>query len=215
MVASLLLEPDEKRQFAELLRPEPLPDGSEPEERMTVGGLSWQQYLALDKALGDDRPGPRLCYLEGQLEIMTTSIEHERLVEWLGAFIEIYFEHRDIRFTTRGSATMQQAMKQAAAQPDKAWCLGREKKFPDLVLEIALTSGGVEKLEVYRRFAVAEVWIWRRGKLVFYGLREDGSGYEPFSQSQLLPGFKRPLAERCIRMEDALEARRTFRLGLK
>src|SRR5258708_685753 len=57
----------------ELLQPEPLPSGAQPEQRMVVCGLSWDRYLAFDRRLGDDRPGPRLYYLEGELEIMTTS----------------------------------------------------------------------------------------------------------------------------------------------
>jgi hypothetical protein len=55
--------------FSELLRPEPLPDGTDPEARVIICGLSWQRYLDLDKALGDDRPGPRFYYLDGDLEI--------------------------------------------------------------------------------------------------------------------------------------------------
>ena len=57
----------------ELLRPDTLADGAEPEQRIVVSGISWDRYLLLDKKLGDDRPGPRLYYLEGELEIMTTS----------------------------------------------------------------------------------------------------------------------------------------------
>src|SRR5437667_5498024 len=58
MVASLLTGQPRFREFAELLRPEPLPDGTDPEERLIICGLSWQRYLDIDKALGDDRPGP-------------------------------------------------------------------------------------------------------------------------------------------------------------
>lgn len=35
--------------LAELLRPEPLPNGAEPEERMIICGLSWERYLSLDR----------------------------------------------------------------------------------------------------------------------------------------------------------------------
>jgi hypothetical protein len=57
MVASLLLDDPASREFAQLLRPEPLPDGTEPEERIILCGLSWQRYLDLDEALGKDRQG--------------------------------------------------------------------------------------------------------------------------------------------------------------
>jgi Uma2 family endonuclease len=117
------------------------PTRPNPEERLIICGLSWQRYLDLDKALGDDRPGPRFYYLDGDLEIMTTSNDHERIKTWIGGLMEIYFDHLDIEIMPRGQATMRLALKEAGAEPDELWCLGEEKEFPDLVLEIALISG--------------------------------------------------------------------------
>jgi Uma2 family endonuclease len=214
MVASLL-SADPTPELVELLRPERLPDGTEPEERLILCGLSWQRYLALDKALGDDRPGPRLYYLDGDLEIMTTSNEHERIKKWIGGLMDIYFEEIGIEIMPRGQATMRRALKQAGAEPDESWCLGEEKEVPDLVLEIALTSGGVRKLELYRRFPVPEVWIWREGGLKVFALRKDGSSYDESSRSSLLPQLEMTLLERCVRIASWQQARREFRAGLK
>src|SRR6266536_2823946 len=214
MVAELLTGRPPSREIADLLRPEPLPDGTEPEERLILCGLSWQRYLDLDKALGDDRPGPRFYYLDGDLEIMTTSNEHERIKKWIGGFLDIYFDHIGTEIMPRGQATMRLALKQAGAEPDESWCLGEEKEFPDLVLEIALTSGGVSKLELYRRFHVPEVWFWRAGGFKIFTLRPDGSGYEPAAQSRLLPKLDVALLESCVRIASWQQARREFRVGL-
>ena len=214
MVASLLTGQPPSRELADLLRPEPLPNGTDPEERLIICGLSWQRYLDLDKALGDDRPGPRFYYLDGDLEIMTTSNEHERIKTWIGGLMEIYFDHLDIEIMPRGQATMRKALKEAGAEPDESWCLGEEKEFPDLVLEIALTSGGVSKLEIYRRFQVPEVWFWRRNGLEIFALRQDRSGYERVSQSRLLPQLDVALLERGVKIASWREARRAFRAGL-
>ena len=214
MVASLLIGHENNRAFTRLLRPEPLADGAEPEERVIRCGVSWQRYLALDKALGDDRPGPRLYYLDGDLEIMSTSDEHERIKEWIGTFMDLYFAEAEIEVIHRGQATMRQALKEAGAEPDKSWCIGSTKKFPDIVLEIALTSGGVRKLELYQRFKVPEVWFWRLGKLEIHVLRKGGSGYDAVRKSRLLPRLDTALLVRCVAIESWLEARRTFRKGL-
>ena len=214
MVASILTGEPPLDKFGELLRPEPLPDGTEPEERLICCGLSWQRYLDLDKALGDDRPGPRFYYLDCDLEIMTTSNEHERIEKWIGDLLAIYFEHYGTEIMPRGQATMRLALQQAGAEPDESWCLGEEKEFPDLVLEIALTSGGVNKLELYRRFRVPEVWFWRTKGLDLFTLRQDGSGYEQVSQSRLLPKLDVALLERCVRIASWQQARREFRAGL-
>src|SRR5438045_3083329 len=166
MLSSVLTDPKEAALVE--LRPEPLANGVEPEERVIVCGLSWKRYLAFDKKLGDDRPGPRLYYLDGELEIMTTSNEHERIKELIGDLMAIYFEAARIEITPRGQATMRPVLRTAGAEPDKSWCIGEEKEIPDLVLEVALTSGGVRKLDIYRKFNVREVWFWRRNRLEIF-----------------------------------------------
>jgi Uma2 family endonuclease len=214
MVAELLAHRLPSQQFAELLRPEPLPDGADPEERLIVCGLSWQRYLDLDQAFGDDRPGPRLYYLDGELEIMTTSKEHERVKKWIGDFVGDYFFQHGIEVVTLGQATIRGTLSEAGAEPDESWCVAEAKEIPDLVLEIAMTSGGLNKLEIYRRLAVREVWFWRRDALEIFALRPSGSGYEATPKSQLLPQLDIPLLERCVRMRSWTEARRTFRASL-
>jgi Uma2 family endonuclease len=213
MVVEFLTGEEEMRAFAELLRPEPTADGFESEERLVICGVSWDRYLALDKALGDDRPGPRFYYLDGELEIMTTSNEHERIKKWIGDLMAVYFEEASIEIMPRGQATMRKALKQAGAEPDESWCIDGEKEFPDLALEIALTTGGLSKLEIYRRFNVPEVWFWRRQALEIFALRDDGAGYEAVSRSRLLPDLDIALLERCVAIRSWQQARRAFRAG--
>ncbi|MBI2947743.1 MAG: Uma2 family endonuclease [Verrucomicrobia bacterium] len=212
MVELLLTAPPESEALAKLLRPEPLADGTEPEERLILCGLSWERYLALDKALGDDRPGPRFYYLDGDLEIMTTSNEHERIKKWIGDFLADYFVHTGVEIMPRGQATMRKALELAGAEPDESWCIGEEKEFPDLVLEIALTSGGVDKLKVYGRFNVPEVWFWRGNKLEIFVLGR--AGYARAAKSRLLPDLDIALIERCVAIRSWQKARQAFRAGL-
>jgi Uma2 family endonuclease len=213
MVASVLTYQNEEAALDELLQPEPLAQGVVPEQRVVFCGLSWNRYLAFDKKLGDDRPGPRLYFLDGELEIMTTSNEHERIKEWIGGLLDIYFDEARMEIMPRGQATMRLALREVGAEPDKSWCIGPEKEFPDLVLEIALTSGGVNKLEIYRRFPVPEVWFWRRDKLEIFVL--DGSGhYEQSPKSRVLAELDIALIERCVAIRSWQQARQTFRAGL-
>ena len=213
MVAPVVTSENAGSALDELLRPDPLTHGGEPEQRVVFCGISWKRYLAFDKKMGDDRGVPRLYYLDGELEIMTTSNEHERIKEWLGGFVEDYFLAKGSEILPRGQATMRDALKQAGAEPDKSWCIGVEKEFPDLALEIALTSGGVRKLEIYRRFKVSEVWFWRRKKLEIYVLETSGA-YELARSSRLLPGLDISLIERCVGMRSWQHARQAFRATL-
>ncbi len=213
MIAPALTLEEQRNAVEELLRPERLPDGTEPEERVVYSGISWESYLAFDKRLGDDRPGPRLYYLDGELEIMSTSEEHERVKKWLGDLLAVYFEEKEIEIMPRGQATMRRALKAAGAEPDESWCIRGEKKFPDLVLEIALSSGGIKKLEVYQRFAVPEVWLWRRNRLEIFVLSRSGH-YEASPSSRLLPGLDLALLERCVAIRSWQRAHRTFRAAV-
>jgi Uma2 family endonuclease len=207
------MHPGEDATLGELLQPAPLADGTEPERRVVYCAIPWNRYLAFDKKLGDDRSAPRLYYLDGEVEIMTTSNEHERVKEWLGGLMDIYFDQTQIEIMPRGQATMRLALKQAGAEPDKSWCIGEEKEFPDLVLEIALTSGGINKLEIYRRFNVPEVWFWRRNRLEIFAMGNSAS-YEPSPHSRLLPGLDIALIERCVAIRSWHQARQIFRAGL-
>ena len=210
MVAPVQRESGEAEVITELLRPDIRFKGVEPEQRVVYSDISWGRYLALDKELGDDRPGPRLYYLDGQLEIMGTSEEHERIKKWIAGLLELHFDEIGIEIMPRGQATMRVALKKAGAEPDESWCIGEEKKFPDLALEIALSSGGIDKLATYRRFRVPEVWLWRKGKLEIHCLNRSGV-YERVQKSRLLPRLDVSLLERCVGIRSWQQARRIFR----
>jgi Uma2 family endonuclease len=213
MVASVLTYTEKAPSFAELLRPEPLPGGAEPEERVTISGISWNRYLKFDRKLGHDRAVPRLYFLDGELEIMTTSNEHERVKKWIGDLLTNYFRATGIEIMPRGQATMRLALKAAGAEPDESWCIGEEKKFPDLVLEVVLTSGGIKKLDIYVRLNIPEVWFWRRNKLEIFVLDKSGT-YKPSRRSRLFPSLDVALLERCIAIRSWQEADAAFRAGL-
>ena len=66
--------------------PEPLVDGHEPESRFVFCGMSWEVISALTRRSGDDRPSPRFDHLDGELEVMSTSEEPERIKNVAGRF---------------------------------------------------------------------------------------------------------------------------------
>ncbi|MDY6898549.1 MAG: hypothetical protein SWZ49_10805 [Cyanobacteriota bacterium] len=49
--------------------------------------------------------------------------------------------------------------------------MGKKKSIPDLILKITVTNGGINKLEIYKRLVIPEVWFWEDGLLSAYCLQ--------------------------------------------
>jgi Uma2 family endonuclease len=182
---------------------------TQPEPRVVLEGVSWQQYETLLATLGDDFPNLRLSYLEGMLEIMTTSPEHEELKTIIAMLMEAYFQETRTRFHGIGSATFRKAAKQRGLEPDECYCLGQKKEIPDIAIEVVLSSGTVDKLEIYRGLGVQEVWFWEKNQFSIYHLRE--THYELVLGSELLPELNISLLASYVQPADQFDAVMAFR----
>jgi Uma2 family endonuclease len=183
------------------------------EQRVRLEGVSWQQYESLLSTLGEDFPALRMSYLGGTLEIMTNSPLHEKLKKIIGMLIEAYFQETRTRFLAMGSATFREAAKQKGLEPDECYCLGQEKAFPDLAIEVVLSSGLVDKLEIYQGLGVAEVWVWEVGKFTLYHLSE--FGYQIVETSELLPGCDIALLASYVKPDEQFDAVMDYRDALR
>jgi Uma2 family endonuclease len=101
--------------------------------------------------------------------------------------VEVWCLEHDVDFSTYGSWTLEDEAAERGAEPDECYVFGvvAEPKRPDLAIEVVWTSGGVNKLEVYRKLDVREVWYFRKGKIQPYVLR--GERYEAMPRSEALP----------------------------
>ena len=88
-----------------------------------------------------------------------------------------------------GSATYRLEARARGLEPDESYCLDHRKKFPDLAIEVILTSGGIDKLKIYQGLGIGEVWFWQNGKFTLYELINSEEGYRGVIQSQLLSGL--------------------------
>jgi Uma2 family endonuclease len=184
-----------------------------PEQRVVLEGVSWQQYEILLATLGDDFPALRLSYLEGTLEIMTTSPLHEELKSIIRMLLEAYLQEARIWYHCIGSATFRKVAKQRGLEPDECYCFGQKKEFPDLAIEVVVSRGLVDKLEIYQGLGVLEVWVWENGRFVIYHLRE--REYEQVAVSELLPDCDFELIASYVKPEAQFDAVMAFRDELK
>ena len=182
------------------------------EQRLTLPGYySWQQLLDLESWLADT-PGLRIVYLDGNIELMTLGESHEGIKSILGFLLEVYFVEKGIRFFPVGSATRRDETKDVSFEPDESYYLGEKKSHPDLAIEIIITSGNINKLEKYRRFAIPEVWFWQNNQLSLFHWQE--SGYIQISRSELLPDLDIDLLLKCSQIPDILDARLELLKGI-
>lgn len=182
---------------------------------VVVRGLSWSDYQRLLEVRGDASV-PRYAYLEGELEIMTPSLPRESIKSRIGCLVEAWCLERGIDFSPCGSWTLENKPEESGIEPDECYVFGDlgEPTRPDLAIEVVWTSGGVKKLEIYRRLGVREVWFWRRSRISVHVL--DGEGYSEAPGSSVLPGIDldqlvsfldRPSASQAIREDRAVLAK--------
>lgn len=181
---------------------------SEIEERFITNQVSWQQYEALLSKLKDNAYY-HLTYLDGVLEIMSPSRRHEGIKKRIATLLEVYFEETDTNYFPLGSTTFRQQERRGGTEPDESYCIDTEKEFPDLAVEVVLTSGGLDKLTVYKRLGVKEVWFWQMNQFSLYRLREEN--YELMTKSELLPALDLALLTEYVQHPNPLLAVKGFR----
>ena len=166
-------------------------------------GVSWEKFEEIEQSF-EDVVGVRFAYLDGTLEIMTIGDEHEFIKKTIGLLLEAYMRAKDIRFYARGGPSLGNREQGARREPDESYNLSTRKPIPDFLVEVVVTSGGVDKLTCYQRIQVPEVWFWEDGKLTLYCLR--GDGYEKINRSEFLPDLDLVLLSRYITYYDQYDA---------
>jgi Uma2 family endonuclease len=176
-------------------------------QRVFLSGVTWPQYESLLETLGD-RPGLRLLYSEGMLEIFMPSSEHEMLKKVIARLLERYAEEVDIIIHGYGSTTFRSEAKAQGLEPDECYCVDTLKERPDFAIEINLMSGGINKLDIYKGLGVPEVLIWQNNQLTLYDLRDEI--YQEVSDSQFFPDLDFGLLAQYVKPYNQPQAVKAF-----
>jgi len=188
-------------------------DGPVGDQFVHLYGVSWDDYERVLQIRGD-RSAPRIAYLEGTLEIMSPSRDHEGLESWIGCLVEVYCLHHGIEFQTYGSWTLKERKEERGVEPDECYVFGTAvPDRPHLAIEVIWTSGGIDKLKIYRKLGVGEVWVWRRGAIKVYLLR--GDAYQEADGSEALAGIDLELLASFLDRPTTSQAIRDYRAVLE
>ncbi|MEG4405702.1 Uma2 family endonuclease [Microcoleus sp. MON2_D5] len=186
------------------------------ESPLLFEGLTWREFKAVEQLL--DRPGYRLSFLDGILEIRRMPGEpHETVKKRIAALVELYLLMAGFDFTPTGSMTLESEGVAVKREADESYKLAPGRKLPDLAIEIVFSSGGINQLEAYKRLKIKEVWFWEDGLLEVYHLRGEGNTlhYEKVSSSEEVKGIDLDLLLRCINMVNHVDAVKTFQQALQ
>ncbi|WP_334904822.1 Uma2 family endonuclease [Nostoc sp.] len=185
------------------------------ESPLLFEGLTWREFKAVEQLL--DRPGYRLSFLDGVLEIRRMPGEpHETVKKRIAALLELYLLMAGFDFTPTGSMTLESESGAVKPEVDESYKLVPGPVRPDLAIEVVFTTAGINKLEAYKRLLIPEVWFWEDGVLEVYHLQKEGNAlqYERVSSSDEVKGINLDLLLRCINMVNHVDAIKTFQQAL-
>src|SRR2546426_9649523 len=175
--------------------------------------VSWEDYEQLLKDLVD-RPGVRVSYDEGRLEIMSPLPEHEEYKDSVYSMVRVFAEVHGIELETRGSATWKRPSLRKGSEPDTCFYVANATRIigrrqidleldppPDVVVEIDTTNESLSKFTIYAALIVPEIWRYDGEQAHLYGLT--ARSYSKISESISFPR----LTEQMI--TDFMEAAKT------
>jgi Uma2 family endonuclease len=184
------------------------------EQRVLMRNVSWETYEGL-LAANVDSSSPRMSYDHGVLEIMSPSLTHENLKEILAMIADMVAEEFGIEFLRLGSATFRRRDFKQGAEPDSCFYIQNAERIrgkseadltvdppPDLVIEVEVTSPALDKLPIWARLGVPELWL-TDGEGVRI-LQLDAGEYKPARRSAALPALTEAVLSDFLRRSQSL-----------
>jgi Uma2 family endonuclease len=166
---------------------------------LVLEGITWEQYEELLQDL-EDRPGVRVTYDQGRLEIVTTSAGHEAWKEFVLSLVRILSEELEIDLESRGGTTEKRKRDAKGTEPDTCFYLTHAARVigkdeidlnvdppPDIVVEIDKSNQSLNKFPIYAAFGVPEIWryVGKRKRAEFYELLKNS--YVEIAASRFFP----------------------------
>ena len=168
-------------------------------QQFVLHNISWETYEKILDEIGETHN--RVTYDNGDLEFMTLSLEHENYGEWLGRLIFFIALELKLPLFSGGSVTLKKSLRKVGIEPDRSYWIKHEKEMrgkkrwraaldppPDLAVEIDITSGWMDRLEIYAVLEVPEVWRYDGETLKVLILGPNGK-YKEKSRSLAFPSL--------------------------
>ncbi|MCT7977435.1 Uma2 family endonuclease [Laspinema olomoucense] len=175
---------------------------------LILPNIRWQTYEALLLDL-KDTGRVRVTYDQGTLEIMAPSEEHEGYSLSIHNFIVILADELALNLRQLGSTTLKKEDIQRGLEPDQCYYIQNEPRVrnklkidlslnppPDLIVEVDITSGSLNKFPIYQSLKIPEIWRYRRRGLEIFELqgeeylqRDFSPTFSPIAVTTAIPEF--------------------------
>jgi Uma2 family endonuclease len=165
---------------------------------LRLSDVDWLTYSRLLKVFAE-RPGIRLTYDRGELEIMSPSLEHDDDGRVLGVCVFVLTEELGLPLKHGGSTTLRRRLRQRGIEADECFWIANAHRMagrrrldlrtdppPDLAIEVDVTHSSLDRLSIYAILGVPEVWRLDGDTLTIYILGP-GPAYRTAAASQCFP----------------------------
>src|SRR5262249_54893083 len=143
---------------------------SSQQQHLVLRDIDWKTYNRLLRAFAE-RPGIRLTYDRGTLEIMSPSHGHDTDARFLGRLVVTLTEELGLPIKGGGSTTFRRRRRRRGLEPDDCYWIANEPRVrgkrkinlrvdppPDLCIEVDVTHSSLNRLSIYAALNVPEVW---------------------------------------------------------
>jgi Uma2 family endonuclease len=149
---------------------------------LRLSNVDWRTYTRVLRTFAD-RPGIRVTYDQGEMEIMSPTLAHDDDTWFLGHLVIILTEELDLPLKHGGSTTLRRRLKQRGIEADACFWIANAHRMkgrrrldlrrdppPDLAIEVDVTNSSLDRLGIYGALRVPEVWRLDSGVLTFHVL---------------------------------------------
>ena len=150
---------------------------------LVLEDIDWKTYGRLVAAF-EERPGIRLTYDRGALEIMPL-LEHDIDGRFLGRLVIALTEELGLPILCGGSTTLRRQLHQRGIEADECYWIANEPRMrgrrtlnlqrdppPDLAVEVDVTNSSLNRLDIYATLGVPEIWRLEADLLGFLALHD-------------------------------------------
>lgn len=205
------------------------PRRRKPGRAVVIPNVPWEMYEELLKVFAE-KPIVRMTYDNEELEIMVPSLDHDFGDRFLATLIPILSEEVGVPIRPGGSTTMRKKKPLKGIEADDIFWLANAAKLagvkeldltihppPDLAIEVDVSRSSMNRLRVYAKLGVPEVWRLAGDTLTFHVLV--GKKYQVATHSRsfplITPDDLIPFVKQARTAGDQVPVYRTFRAWVR